>query len=426
MIEIIKRNKTELIVSSIFLFFAFGFNVYRVQSDGTFYYSFLEYILRIPDPESVSVLSNNPGFYQSGCAYFNVPFYLVAYLAEKLFPGPISFNGITLRQIAINLASNFYMLLSLLLSVRILKRLNFKYRILPVLSVLFSTTAFTAAVIVPSFNHAVDIFLVTLTVYFFIIYRDAKPQKHFWLGPVYVLLILVRYTNFILIVPLSLYYLAFKEFKKLKYLFIGIVSFIWVLPLIFYIYNGNLFSFMQNINDTGIFFSGVSIVPKYFFKNLLHPVHGLFIWSPVTILSILGLLFFPKMQQKLAYLLLGFFLSLLLMYSFIPFWYGGWSFSNRYLSGLFPIFVIGLAAFLERYKKKAILLIVILTSYSIVLYFSWRLNIVHGEYGMPQDMITAWRNGEAPASYDKEVNLKIILNRLYETCRYKYILKIIR
>ena len=60
--ELIKKNKAEIVVIFIFMFYAFGFNIYRVQGDGLGYYAFLEKMLNISSPES-SVAWLDKSFY---------------------------------------------------------------------------------------------------------------------------------------------------------------------------------------------------------------------------------------------------------------------------------------------------------------------------------------------------------------------------
>ncbi|MDD5617537.1 MAG: hypothetical protein PHG69_00445 [Candidatus Omnitrophica bacterium] len=427
MMEIIKRNKEEIILAIIFIFFALGFNIYRVQSDGLFYYSFLEHISGIPNPEFQSFWNNNTGFHQSGCAYFNALFYIPAYLIEKLLPIKPNFNGITLRQISINLASNFYLLCSILLTVKILKRLNLKNIILPVVSILFSTSAFTVAVITPSFHHTVDIFVNTLFIYLLLKYGDeGNAKSFFWLGLLYVIAILVRYSNFILIIAAIIYFAALKKYKNIKYILLGTISIIWIIPLLFFIYNGSIFHpFVRSKGTIAILKGCTPLIPIHSLKYLIHPLHGIFIWSPPTILSAIGLLIFTKTKEKISYLLVLIWVLLLFLYGYVSFWHAGWSFSNRYLVNLFTIYVIGLSFFLEKNKRMK-LLVIILTIFSVILFLNWYLCIMNGEFGTPGNMIEAWISGKSDTSIDKVVNLKTFFHRLYEMCRYKYLIRALK
>ncbi|MEI6079854.1 MAG: hypothetical protein WCQ53_04370, partial [bacterium] len=202
--------KAEILVSIIFAFCAFAFNTYRVEGDGLLYYGVLEKTLHIADPES-SIDNLRSGFMQCGNVFFNIPFYLMGYLAEKAFHLKVNIDGVTLRTASINIASNFYLLLSLILCVRILKKLNLKNIILPCLCVLFSTSAYTVSTIMPSWNHSVDIFINTLFIYLFLMIELSAQKKYaIALGVVFISSILVRYFNFILIIPV-IFYLIYKR-----------------------------------------------------------------------------------------------------------------------------------------------------------------------------------------------------------------------
>jgi len=418
-------HKEELIVCLIFIIFAFSFNVYRVESDGRYYYTFLERMLMIAHPENPITEIKSTGFFQSGCAYFNAPFYLCAYFLENLGLR-VNFNGITLRQAAINLASNFYLLCSLLLAVAILKKLKFKHIILPVISILFSTSAFSVAVIMPSFNHTVDIFVTTLFIYQLLKLEDSKPGKVIWLGAFAVIAVFVRYFNFLLVISAILYYLSGRQYQRLKYFLYGFLGLVWLIPLVFYSYNHtiSLFYHTSYLNkSTAIPFP---VIPKYALRYLLHPLHGLFVWSPVTIFSALGLLFAAKGLKRLLYTLLAFWIMFLFLYGNMSFWNAGWSFSNRYLVSLFPVYIIGLSAFLQN-KKKAFfnLLIIALSLYSVILFLNWQLCIMNAEFGTPADMIEAWIKGYSDSFIDQKVNLGNFLYRLGEYSRYKYIFRLL-
>ena len=411
------------------MFFALAFNVYRVQSDGIIYYRFLERLLNVANPENSASAVANAFFFQSGCAFFNAPFYLIAYNFEQIFNINFNFNGITLRQIAINLSSNFYMLLSLILTVKILKRLKLRNIIFPVISILFSTSAFVSASITPSFNHVTEIFVITLFLFLFLKNMQDDSPKTYWLGVLTVLAILVRYFNFVLIIPVALYYLRKNQYLKLKHLVLGFFATVWAIPLIFYCYNGTISPFYNTQYHNALIVKSISIgsvnfLPKYILKYLVHPLHGLFVWSPVTILSILGLSSLPKDKKMIGNVFLGIAFLYLFMLGFNKDWYAGWSFSNRYLTGFFAVYIVGLSTLLQSRKKWILLLAIITTAYSIILLMNWRLTIMQAEYDTPMGMVNAWIRGYSTSSIDKAVNIKTFFYRLWEMCRYKYIFRL--
>jgi len=414
----LRKHRSVLIIIFLFCLFAFGFNIYRIQGDGAFYYNFLERILNIPDPDT----SADSGFMQSGCAYFNAPFYLAAYAVERAFNKKWSFNGITLRTAAINLASNFYVILSILITVGILRKLQYNHVVLPVTSVLFSTSVFVTAAVQPGMNHTVDVFINTLFIYLLIENEEALPVKSFWLGVLYVITMLIRYFNFVLIIPVVIYYLNKRDFRKISFFIAGTISVAWIMPLIFYIYNGAMFSAFAGVKtlEQDILLS-TCLYPKYFFKVLVHPVHGLFVWSPVLIFSAVGLLIMSKDKRHWGYMFGGLWCLYVMMNGLTPHWGGGWSFSIRYLSCLFPVYIIGIAAMLERYGNKVVIPVTLCTLFSIFLFFNWYLVIFHPEFGTPFDMIDAWSKGRSVVTGEK-LDLSSFLQQIWNVCRYKYII----
>ncbi|MDD5774556.1 MAG: glycosyltransferase family 39 protein [Candidatus Omnitrophica bacterium] len=416
------KFRHEIIAILVFMFCAFGLNVYRVQGDGEYYFAVTERILHIPDPESAPQF-RELFFFSAGCAFFNAPFYMGAYGAEKALGKKLDFNGITLRSASINIASNFYMILAILLMFRILKRLNVKYALISVLCVLFSTSAFAVSTVMPSYNHAVDIFLTTLFVFLIIRYHKEESGKLFWLGALYPLMITVRYFNFIVIVPVMLWLVLNREFRKCLVIVSGTAATIWILPVIFIFYSHGTFLSGSNVESISKF----PMLPVYGLKLLVHPIHGLFVWSPVTILSAIGLVKMTDGEKRnYGYLLAGFWAIFVFAYGYISDWHAGWSFSNRYLSSLFPVYTIGLAYFIQRYGKWAMACALAATAYSIFLFFNWYICVIHGQWGTPIDMIRAWVSGKSVYFSEGKVHARIFSRRVLNLFRYKHIAGLFR
>lgn len=427
MVAGIRKYWQEYVVCVIFLLFAFGFNLYRVQGDGRLYYAFLERLLHIPNPESPAGMLKL-GFQQAGCVIFNAPFYLLGYFAEMILNRHIDFNGITLRQISINLSSNFYILAVLVLVVRILRLLRFRHITLPVLCVLFSTSAFVVGTVMPSYNHAVEIFINTLCVFLFLKSEKSSTTKQvFILGFVSALAVFVRYFSFVYFLGFLIYYISVRQTRKIWVLVAGFVSIAWLLPVTFAVFNGEMFN---------MFFAGESAVvsvsrmipwwPRYALKILLHPLHGLFVWSPVIILSVFGLVVLIKRQKNFSVLCIGICAALVVLYGFFFSWHAGWSFSNRYLVGLFPFFCVGLAAFQDEYGRWVPLVLGAATMYSLFLFFNWYLGIMHGEFGTVGNMVTAWMSGYSDTFALKTVNWGNFMTKVGDICRYKHLLLVLK
>jgi hypothetical protein len=85
-----------------------------------------------------------------------------------------------------------------------------------------------------------------------------------------------------------------------------------------------------------------------FFSVLFSSNHGLLSWTPLMGFAILGLFFFAFRLPKVGVPFLASFVAFYLFISFYPYWAGISSYGNRYFVSLTPLFILGLACFLER------------------------------------------------------------------------------
>jgi hypothetical protein len=90
-------------------------------------------------------------------------------------------------------------------------------------------------------------------------------------------------------------------------------------------------------------------ISPHFFDTLFHPQHGAFLWSPVLLIGLFGLVWIARRDCLLAWLLLlGFLVQTYINGSFGTTWHLSGSFGFRRLIECTPIFIIGLAALLDR------------------------------------------------------------------------------
>jgi hypothetical protein len=71
---------------------------------------------------------------------------------------------------------------------------------------------------------------------------------------------------------------------------------------------------------------------------------GLFVWTPILFLAVLGLIGLLRIAPKTGIACLASLLSFYALISFYPWWHGAFSFGNRFFVSLTPVFVLGLAA----------------------------------------------------------------------------------
>jgi len=76
--------------------------------------------------------------------------------------------------------------------------------------------------------------------------------------------------------------------------------------------------------------------------------HGLFTWTPILVLALIGLVLFLRIDRTLAF----YFLSIFAVFSYVMACYVNWdgisSFGNRFFISIGPAFIIGLAALFDR------------------------------------------------------------------------------
>ena len=105
-------------------------------------------------------------------------------------------------------------------------------------------------------------------------------------------------------------------------------------------------------------------------KFLFSSWHGFYSWTPILIFSTIGLFLLYQRDRRMA---IGFFLIFILQIyvnSCASDWQAGISFGARRMTGLTPIFVIGLASFLSLFsgRKRAVkYLLVGITSFSALI-----------------------------------------------------------
>jgi hypothetical protein len=87
------------------------------------------------------------------------------------------------------------------------------------------------------------------------------------------------------------------------------------------------------------------------FKVLFSSNHGMFSWTPILILAVVGLAFLIKRDALLGAGSLLTFLAFYYLIASYPDWDGISSFGNRFFVSLTPIFILGLAALLSSFSS---------------------------------------------------------------------------
>lgn len=399
-----KRVKPELIFW-FFLFtvvFGLGFN-FRLQSisigydidkynvitsDGIGYYSYLPSTLIKKENQ----LSDNQDHYMNfdytpgnkqnkyfiGSSILMAPFFGVAHLytsahyalspKSSFFPNGYSFP----YQLAIAVAGVFYLILGLLYFKKTALSLGIKKEIIFFLIILFAlgSQLMELASYESSFSHIYAFFIISFSIYQWHLFT-IRPNLKFFLALVLSLslLLLIRPTDILILISFPIFWvingynasLAWLKNQRLAYVYALIIGFALLFLQLFYwkLQSGSFL--VWTYNDEGFDFSN----PE-FFNVLFSYRKGLFVYTPLLIISLLYILFSSIKKQIKVWFTLFFLINTYVISSWWCWWYGG-SLGMRPWMDFLPIVLLVLALSLNVLNFKLRVIFYLLGLYSIPL-----------------------------------------------------------
>jgi hypothetical protein len=295
------------------------------------------------------------------------------------------------------MASIFYSVCGLILLFKILIRYFSSKVVMATLLSLFLGTNFLAyATVELSLSHISSFFLICLLLYLTPRwYADPSRVNTLFLGLVAGLIPLIRNPNLIFLSFLPLYgitgWLTLKErvgflwqIKNKIFLLLAVIFLVFFPQMIIWKISTNHFLVKTYMYD----FETFSLLSPQIIKVLFHLHHGLFIWSPILLFSVLG---FWKMNGPLKSYRLPIIVCLLLHLYLVSSWYNwyyGWSFGHRAFVDTLGLFVLPLACFFGSLQKTLVKRSVIIVStffiaLSFYSFFQFFQGILPGEIKPP-------------------------------------------
>jgi hypothetical protein len=120
---------------------------------------------------------------------------------------------------------------------------------------------------------------------------------------------------------------------------------------------------------------GFVSTPKFLWEILFSNYRGLFLWSPIAVLGLLGLVIEPHHHWESRFILLSTIIAQILISASVKTWSGGESFGLRRLTELYPALTIGVAMLLAASQHFAQRFVYALTGvlalYGIILLFAF-------------------------------------------------------
>jgi hypothetical protein len=348
-------------------------------------------------PEQFTKTGHLNNHFSIGPAILWAPFLIGAHAAVKLshlFGSQVPADGFSAPyRLAMAVSTALYGFLALWLSFRLACRyVAERWALLATLAIWFASSLPVYMYFNPSWSHAHSAFAVAL----FLWYWDGTRAERSWvewliLGVLAALMMNVYYVNAVLlIIPLLESIIRYQQDYRARqwdqiarsfvqnFMFAACV-FAGFLPTLIskkIIYGGYL-----NFGYTEKWFWNSPAILKVGFSS----EHGLFSWTPVLLLAVIGLFFLGRIDRYLSlYLLVGFALYLYTIGCYEA-WDGISSFGNRFFVSLTSLFILGLAALLDALahawtERRAALLarvaVAVLVLWNMGLIFQWGVHLI--------------------------------------------------
>jgi len=341
-----------------------------------------------------------------GPAILWTPFLLITHagvLLARALGSSVAADGFSAPyRITMALATALYGFLGLLLAFRLARQyVEARWALLATLSIWWASSLPVYMYFNPSWSHAHSSFAVALFVWYWHRTRSSRsPVQWLILALITGLMLNVYYANAMLLSVLAVealphYVAAFRPGSApaptsspriavllTHHLLFAVVLVICLLPtfLTRYLIYGNPFeSAYIPLKDWNWF-------SPNFLAVLFSSNHGLITWTPVLLLSIVGLFLFCRRETLVGAPLLAGFLAFYVFIACYPDWAGISSYGNRFFVSLTPLFILGLAAFFDRAAQlfrsrpaalaAASILLAVATLWNAGLIFQWGSHLI--------------------------------------------------
>jgi hypothetical protein len=326
--------------------------------------------------------------YFCGVSVLQLPFFLTGHLITKI-SGGVADGYSKWYAILMCIGAIFYLGIGLVYLRKLLKMFGAEIGIASfvVAVIVFGTNLFYYTLFEPCMSHVYSFAIVTIFLVYAKKWMDSGKKKYvlysaFLLG----MIILIRPVNGMIILWLPFaagsFNLFFKRIKEIFYspnvLSASVILFLYVISIQFTIY----------YLETGHFFINAYGTEKFDFLNpeicnfLFSYKKGLFVYLPITFISLFG--FIPMWKQdkfRAIYLFIMLFLFIYILSCWWMWYYGG-SFGTRVMVEFLPLFAILLFYLIRSLNLKIvrtslISLVVIVTLFCQFQTLQYRFFVIH-------------------------------------------------
>jgi hypothetical protein len=306
--------------------------------------------------------------FTTGPAILWTPFLLLAHAAVLLaraLGSSVAADGFSAPyRIAMALATAIYAFLGLLLAFRLARQyVEERWALLATIAIWWASSLPVYMYFNPSWSHAHSAFTVSLFLWYWHRTRSSRSLPQWLLlAAITGLMLNVYYANALLLTVLLVealpqYLAAFRNTTPsgssstpraselfIRHILFGVVVLLCLLPIFitrFIVYGSAFESGYTPLRDW--LWRSPVLLSVFFSSN-----HGLLAWTPILLLSIIGLFLFWRREPCVGTPFLAAFLAFYLFIACYPDWAGISSYGNRFFVSLTALFIVGLAVFLDR------------------------------------------------------------------------------
>lgn len=286
------------------------------------------------------------------------PLYIIPYIVLKLNNCPIDmFHPGFAKTVCVmeKLSASFIASMSVIFVYLSIKTLiNRRVAFITAMIFAFATNTWTISS-QALWQHGLEELLLAILIYLILMNEKNESNKIIIsLGILSGLFLFNRPIDSLLLIPIALYVFELRERKFIYYMVAAFLSGAPFLVYNFYYFNNFFggYADLLQLFDTG---SGMII---RFIGLLISPSRGLFIYTPVMLLSILGfakVLQIPNRRIKNFLIMMGIScISLVIIYSNFIIWWAGGSYGPRFLTGMLPALAVFLGLFIKDIKLNVL------------------------------------------------------------------------
>ena len=327
--------------------------------------------------------------YYVGTAIAYSPFFLAAH-GWSLMMGWQADGYTAIYHGAVLIAALFYMAITMVFMGKILDFLSINHwvKVLCIVGAYFGTNWFYYTTWEASLSHVYSAGAITAFLYYTILFMKANsPRWGIIVGVLLGFIVLLRPLNILIILFLPLFHDCLSDFLNwLKSLFtkplvlgLSFMAFLTTISIQFIIYKIQIdqWYIYAYLNE------GFNFLQPHFFDFLLSIRKGFFVYTPLFLLSIFGLVYWFKYNSFQAFWWI--FSMTILVYilsSWHMWWYGG-TFGTRVMIEYYIFWIIPLAVLFMKAKNHIKTLFVVLISLfvfnGVLQQYQYRKGIIHYE-----------------------------------------------